>query len=137
MTSQNELFDLPIPEAKDGKTCIKCNVKKPLDHFGPASGANYLRPECRKCTTKLNTIRKELREEYGSPPDGYDCPLCGRTELEVGSKGGRAGAFVIDHCHKTDKFRGWLCHNCNRAIGLFNDDVEMLKRAIDYLRGSP
>jgi hypothetical protein len=26
-----------------------------------------------------------------------------------------------------------LCHDCNRAIGNFNDDISRLKTAIDYL----
>lgn len=43
-------------------------------------------------------------------------------------------AVHVDHDHKTDKVRGLLCGDCNRAIGLFNEDQESLKRAIVYLR---
>lgn len=42
----------------------------------------------------------------------------------------------LDHCHTTGKIRGLLCHNCNRAIGLFKDNTERLKRAIIYLEGA-
>ena len=42
----------------------------------------------------------------------------------------------VDHCHETGKIRGLLCHNCNRALGLFKDNVEFLERAILYLKGA-
>ncbi|NCW72910.1 MAG: hypothetical protein EBW12_07965 [Actinobacteria bacterium] len=43
--------------------------------------------------------------------------------------------WVVDHNHETDSFRGFLCHNCNRGIGVFQDDVLRLERAIGYLNG--
>lgn len=42
----------------------------------------------------------------------------------------------VDHCHETGTVRGLLCHNCNRALGLFKDNVEWLKRSISYLEGA-
>ncbi len=52
-----------------------------------------------------------------------DCDICGaKTRLNR------------DHCHKTMKARGWLCTNCNLGIGYFKDDINLLKRAIAYLR---
>lgn len=39
----------------------------------------------------------------------------------------------LDHDHYTSKIRGILCQECNHAIGLFKDDVELLKKAIEYL----
>lgn len=44
--------------------------------------------------------------------------------------------IVLDHCHDTGKVRGFLCHNCNRALGLLKDSVENLKSAISYLEGA-
>ena len=40
----------------------------------------------------------------------------------------------IDHDHKTGKVRGLLCHGCNTAIGLMKDDVNILTKAIEYLK---
>jgi len=134
MTNQSDLFPDSVPDLIEGKKCIKCDVVKPLEHFTYASGANFRRPECKQCTNELGKVRKMLREKYGDPPEGYQCPICTKTADEVDRKGGKAGAFVIDHCHDTDTFRGWLCHNCNRGVGLMNDDVEMLQKAIDYLK---
>ena len=39
----------------------------------------------------------------------------------------------IDHNHSTNKVRKLLCENCNRGLGGFKDNVEILKKAIDYL----
>jgi len=38
-----------------------------------------------------------------------------------------------DHDHRTGKHRGWLCQNCNTALGHFYDDPNNLSRAITYL----
>jgi len=45
--------------------------------------------------------------------------------------------LVVDHDHKTNEVRGLLCHNCNRALGLLQDDVGNLQKAIEYLTKSP
>jgi hypothetical protein len=39
----------------------------------------------------------------------------------------------FDHCHKTGLFRGWLCAECNKAIGLFYEDRQRLLNAVTYL----
>ena len=47
---------------------------------------------------------------------------------------GKKGRLVLDHCYKDKKFRGWLCHHCNLAIGILGDTVEGLNKAIGYLK---
>jgi predicted nucleic-acid-binding Zn-ribbon protein len=118
------------------KTCSKC--KKELDEscFSPSSGGKYLRPECRKCGYKLSKQRKLLREKYGDPPSGYKCPICLKGEHELQGTGGRASIWVVDHNHDTNVFRGHICHNCNRGLGVFQDDVSRFLRAIEYLNNN-
>ena len=41
--------------------------------------------------------------------------------------------LAVDHCHTTGKVRGLLCHNCNRALGLFKDNPEAIERAMKYV----
>jgi hypothetical protein len=51
-----------------------------------------------------------------------DCDACG------------SGVRVVyDHDHKTGKFRGWLCNNCNVALGLLKDDIVKLVQLRKYL----
>ena len=46
---------------------------------------------------------------------------------------GRGKDIHFDHDHKTGKFRGWICVNCNHVLGAVCDDVKILKALIDYL----
>lgn len=39
----------------------------------------------------------------------------------------------VDHCHKTNRFRGFLCSDCNTGLGQFKDDCRLLENAIKYL----
>jgi hypothetical protein len=50
------------------------------------------------------------------------CTICGdETNL------------VVDHCHKTQKVRGLLCNHCNKGLGHFRDDPDLLEYARIYL----
>ena len=66
----------------------------------------------------MHRLRKE------APPVPKHCQCCG---VELDSKPN------LDHDHETGEFRGWLCYKCNSGLGHFNDDIESLKKAIDYL----
>ena len=47
------------------KQCNKCLQDLDDSAFGRHSGANFLRPECKKCTNRLNKERRELKKKYG------------------------------------------------------------------------
>jgi hypothetical protein len=59
------------------------------------------------------------------------CEMCGSTET-----------LCVDHDHNCCPgtitcgkcIRGILCHNCNKGIGNFKDDIDKLQSAINYLR---
>lgn len=42
----------------------------------------------------------------------------------------------MDHNHESNKFRGMLCNHCNRGLGNFKDNIEILKKAILYLEAN-
>lgn len=39
-----------------------------------------------------------------------------------------------DHCHKTGSKRKLLCGPCNKALGMFKDQPQLLEKAAEYLR---
>lgn len=41
--------------------------------------------------------------------------------------------LCVDHNHKDGHIRGLLCSNCNRALGYFHDDLNIVNRALYYL----
>ena len=138
-TEQLEMFDTSVllSEEQEGKVCPKCKKLKPLEFFPWKSGQKIFRREnCRACENYLNKVRNILRNKHGMPPDNYSCPICKGTVINLGKAGGQNAEFwALDHCHKSEEFRGWLCHLCNRALGCFKDDIKILERAIEYLTG--
>jgi hypothetical protein len=64
------------------------------------------------------------------------CAICGTSNpVGEGNTTKRLTfAFAVDHCHATGKVRGLLCNPCNRGIGFLKDDVDLLAKAIKYLK---
>jgi hypothetical protein len=46
------------------------------------------------------------------------------------------GIIVFDHCHQTGKFRGWICSQCNTALGMVEDNCEILMKMIKYINNN-
>lgn len=64
---------------------------------------------------------------------GGVCAICAQPERAPDKASGKTKDLAIDHCHKTGAIRALLCSNCNRALGLFNDDPELLAKARQYV----
>lgn len=67
--------------------------------------------------------KERVLEKKAGRPKSSACECCGRE-----------GKLEYDHDHTTDAFRGWLCHNCNCALGMVNDDISLLQMLIEYVR---
>jgi hypothetical protein len=76
-------------------------------------------------------------DRYGITRDDYElllenqgnkCKIC-ESEFTTESE------IRIDHNHDTNQVRGLLCHSCNVALGHMRDSVELLEKAISYLKG--
>lgn len=115
-------------------TCTKCKTEKPasaesfplhnkkrngLDSWCRVCRAEYRNANCRG--KFRGVISDELLADIKATVT--ECVICGSHE-----------PLVVDHDHKTGKVRGMLCNHCNRGLGHFRDDPELLEFAAQYLR---
>jgi len=73
------------------------------------------------------------REEYMlmRKTQDFRCEICGLHEDE--HKLSRWGNLCLDHNHKTGQIRALLCAQCNKGLGSFKDNANMLRLAAEYL----
>ena len=64
------------------------------------------------------------------------CAICKQAEKRM-HKLGTPQKLSVDHCHNTEVIRGLLCGDCNRGLGLFHDNPELLRMAAEYLENQP
>jgi hypothetical protein len=133
MSKISELFEVAIV-TENTKVCNKCKQEKSIKEFSFCNGGNYRRSECKTCANSLQKERKRLKSISPKLPENHICPICKKEEQELQGRGGKDNpAFVLDHCHDTKKFRGYICQSCNRALGTFHN-IELLSNAIEYLK---
>ncbi len=85
---------------------------------------------CRNCraTYRSETRRGNYRDMISDKllkdivESVTECVICGSEEK-----------LVVDHCHTTNQIRGMLCNHCNRGLGHFRDNPELLEFARIYL----
>ena len=126
------------------KTCIKCRKTKTLFEFATRenlkSGKSSYRTECKQCARDKAAVRKQLEKENPRPTDSnYQCPICNKTEaqLKENDRWHDRSVWCLDHNHATLKFRGWICNNCNIAIGRLHDNPTVAYNAYTYLKDMP
>lgn len=68
---------------------------------------------------KYNLMRKN---------QDYRCGICKTEESKLIRK------LNVDHCHSSGKVRELLCDKCNRGLGHFNDNIDLLNEAITYIK---
>jgi hypothetical protein len=131
------------------KICSSCSLEKPTTAFGKnAALKDKLMSSCKDCVnargraaynSDLARKHKHLKR-YGLTLDevvamaekqNYLCLICEKQCAFLVNNG--ANAFHVDHCHTTGRIRGLICATCNRGLGLFYDNPELLRKAADYL----
>lgn len=142
---------------KGSKQCRTCKQVKSVEEFDiNLASRNKLKLNCRECEEeKKHKKEKDRTREYkeciispaqarritsiyGITGEDYTrmfeeqggvCKICKRPETKNKDK-----LLCIDHCHKTEKVRGLHCSICNWGIGHFEDNIEYLASAIEYLK---
>lgn len=103
------------------KICGKC---LPITHFHNNGRKLAVEKRCKDC---VNKIKREIRLlKKIAPEKPSSCQCCRKITDKL----------CLDHCHKTNKFRGWICLSCNRGIGQLGDSLESLLNVVEYLRGN-
>lgn len=96
---------------------------------------------CKACASAA-AHHSAIQKAYGISTRQYNailaaqggvCAICGRRPSKR--------RLAVDHDHHTGVVRGLLCasgdYGCNKGLGYFNDDVEILRRAVAYLETPP
>jgi hypothetical protein len=128
--------------------CSECGADKPSTEFY----ASRRSKQCKACEhekrrehsrahpEQAQRVRRDIKlRRYGLTQADYDamvaaqggcCAIClAPGDLDPSSRF-RLG---VDHNHATGRVRGLLCRLCNRAIGIWHDDPEIVARAAAYL----
>lgn len=109
----------------DHKVCTYCNQEKPIFEFPKHYATkDKLDSRCKQCKSKQNKILKEIKKLAPEKPAVCDC--CKKP----------TDKWRCDHDHTTNKFRGWLCDNCNTGIGKLGDSLSSLMYAVRYLENT-
>lgn len=138
------------------KKCPKCQEILCVSFFQKNKSAkDGLQYHCKACRKEIDSRpehRAQHRKRYHTQKDQYRddtykrkygitleeynkmladqknvCAICG---LFCTTKRNLA----VDHDHDTGEVRGLLCSNCNRGLGHFQDKVNNLEKAIEYLK---
>ena len=99
---------------------------------------SYIKDECHahyQQTQGLQVLGL-TRTDYNAiyERQGGVCAICEQGEKLIDSRTQRVRTLAIDHNHDTGKVRGLLCAMHNRGLGFFGDSIEMLEKALSYLK---
>lgn len=88
-----------------------------------------------KPMTSIEMRNQNLRKLYGIGIKEFEELLAAQNGVCAVCEGPPMGKgqYHVDHCHQSKVIRGLLCHKCNVALGMVKDDVEHLRKLIDYL----
>lgn len=125
----------------DGRAhaCIECNAKMTEKQKAALVAREWRKRNLEQ--SRANNKRTHVANKYGITTEDYDallkaqnsvCAICGEASNSMHPKG-KVYDLAVDHNHKTGAVRGLLCRACNYALGLFRENPNHLKSALQYL----
>jgi hypothetical protein len=135
------------------KFCKSCRQEKSLSEFhysykNKAKNKTYPDTLCKACKTiqtktwfqanKEKAIRyntkSKLKNRYGMTMDEYDAMVVAQNNLcAICNQPQSRRNLAVDHCHQTNRVRGLLCDKCNLALGMINDNLNIVESIKRYL----
>lgn len=121
--------------------CKRCGeYKQPASYTrGERGGILYKRIYCIDCA-RIIASNHNLMLKHGIDLNEYERLLklqngkCAICRIDRPTK--RKRMFDVDHDHDSLEIRGLLCNNCNIGLGKFKDSIQLLEKAIAYLKGA-
>lgn len=123
---------------------------------------NLIARTCRECMAEsqarsiknnperfaLANRKSNLKSKFGLSLENYEklrkeqnncCAICKKQESAINPKTKKIRELCVDHCHESENIgimtiRGLLCTKCNFGIGYFDNSIERMYEAIEYLR---
>lgn len=106
-------------------SCCEClRIRRPRydRSYNPSRAKLYDSTSQKRTPSYRKLKRHQLLEIVAGRPKPNICEVCQK-----------AASIVFDHCHLTDKFRGWICISCNIALGMVKNSPSVLRSLADYL----
>jgi len=127
-----------------GRTCGICkyvgtNFHKGSYYCKPCANAKARKWHAANITNPEVKRRKKsgwVKHKHGITLDEYEAKLiqqgmqCAICKISLSLNG---TLTHLDHNHSTGNLRDFLCTNCNRGLGHFQDSKELLLMASEYL----
>lgn len=131
------------------KTCSSCGVDQDsTNYYIDKRSRDGLNSQCKSCRgtyareryrtseiVRLAANASRFRRVYGISIDEYIEMRTSQNDQCAICQGPQSSnkALSVDHNHETGLVRALLCDNCNRAIGLLQEDPERARALADYL----
>ena len=76
----------------------------------------------------------DLKKKFGIDIDAYEVMLTKQNHTcAICHRGPGKRALAVDHNHTTGVIRSLLCHGCNTAVGLLDENPERCRLVAQYL----
>lgn len=111
---------------KDGVTLRWCTSCEEYVELSDEFWSKKKTSGCRKCV-HASILKRKYNLDYSDylqmrQDCNNRCQICKKDK-----------PLVVDHCHTTGKVRGLLCSQCNSGLGHIKDNIDHLKKMIEYL----
>jgi len=141
------------------RICQLCReAKDPHSFVTNRTSSDGLGRRCRICNRRMsrewrrenpgrvqaNFYRWRMQKQFGISPAEIEamkkrqegrCAACGKEPKPQRNRDGSVKAtFMVDHCHRTNRVRALLCHGCNTALGLLDENPDRIEKLARYAR---
>ena len=120
---------------KNRTHCEDCNIE--LDVLNSVYAGIRRQSRCRKCHQKFQRDRYYKYKSNMTPErykELFELQLGGCAICKQSPKEGKKLCIDHDHNNGVSGIRGLLCYNCNIAMGLLNENEDIIWNMLEYLK---